>query len=194
MKNHYSLPLTVTVADYRTRYRSRGSSCDSRRCQRAEVDPGRSLDSVREGRRMDRAFDSVHLSARKRSSSKEVRFSAERNSLAPRGGLAAIACALAVDRWPPAPARANDRLVLDTGSISWFICGTQGCHLLSRVEAGGGGQSRFPHPERERGKGGRGRGRGSHENLYAAREARGCLYERTEGWRWRRRRRVDLIR
>lgn len=39
-----------------------------------------------------------------------------------------------VDRWPPVPTRTNDRLVLDTGSISWFICGTQGCHLLSRVE------------------------------------------------------------
>lgn len=28
---------------------------------------------------------------------------------------------------------AYDRLVQGTGSISWFICGTQGCHLLSRV-------------------------------------------------------------
>lgn len=71
-----------------------------------------------------------------------------------------------MDRWPSVPARTNDRLVLDTGSISWFICGTQGCHLLSRV-----GRSRFsPRPERERKPGGGGGGgRGGQRVAY-----RGC--------------------
>lgn len=90
-----------------------------------------------------------------------------------------------MDRWPPVPARTNDRLVLDTGSISWFICGTQGCHLLSRVEP----KSVFP-PSRKRTEtrsgegGGRGSVQGLLENLYTERE--GVVYT-AKG-------RVDLIR
>lgn len=103
-----------------------------------------------------------------------------------------------MDRWPPVPARTNDRLVLDTGSISWFICGTQGCHLLSRVEPTRP-KSVFPPPSRKStetrgvesaggwtGEGGGvwGSVQGLHENLYTERE--GVVYTAVG--------RVDLIR